>query len=309
MSDKPYYSVVVPMYNEAGNAASLFKELHAEMKKLKKPFEIIFVDDASTDETVNELKACKPLTIIQLRQNAGQSAAMDAGIKHAVGTVLITMDGDGQDDPSYIPALLAEMKKGYDVVCAWRHHRKDSLGKRFISSGWKYLRAMLVDDVVHDAGTQFRVYKRSVFEGVDLFGELHRFIPALLNWRGYSITEVKVNHRPRIHGITKYSWTKVFKGFSDMIYMWFWHKYSARPVHLFGTAGLISTGIGFFLLAILAYVRLLHGYYLSDKIWPLVGFFFVMIGIQMFMTGVLAANLVRMDSAAKYYVDDIVYQS
>lgn len=306
MSDKPYYSVVVPMYNEQGNAGPLYDELNAQMHLLGKPFEIIIVDDASTDGTVEELSAKSPLTLVRMRKNAGQSSAMDAGIKQAKGTILITMDGDGQDDPSYIPVLLEEMEKGYDVVCAWRHKRKDSFGKRFVSGGWKYLRSKFVDDVVHDAGTQFRVYWRSVFDDLDLYGEMHRFIPALLNWRGYKISEVKVNHRPRVHGVTKYSWTKIFKGFSDMLYMWFWHKYNTRPVHLFGSVGIMSMTIGLVILLFMAYLRLFEGYQLSDKIWPLVGFFFVIIGIQMFVTGVLAASLLRIDSTKKYYVGEVL---
>jgi glycosyltransferase involved in cell wall biosynthesis len=306
MSDAPYFSVVVPMYNEKGNAGPLYEELRAEMKKLGKPFEVIIVDDASTDGTADELADKSPLIYIRMRKNAGQSSALDAGIKHAKGKILITMDGDGQDDPSYIPALLEEMHRGYDVVCAWRHKRQDSFGKRLVSGGWKYLRSYLVDDVVHDAGTQFRVYDRSVFDDLELYGELHRFIPALLNWRGYKIGEVKVNHRPRIHGITKYSWTKIFKGFSDMLYMWFWHKYDTRPVHLFGTVGIISMGTGMLILLFMGYLRLFQGYQLSNKIWPLVGFFFVMIGIQMFATGVLAASLVRIDTSRKYYIAEVI---
>ncbi len=305
-TQKPYYSVVLPVYNEKGNLAPLYDEITKEMKKLGKSYEMIFVDDASYDDSVEELKSKSPVTIIQFRRNAGQSAALDAGIKHAQGTILITMDSDGQDDPAHIPDLLKKLDDGYDVVCAWRHKRKDSFFKRFISGGWKYLRAMLINDVVHDAGTQFRVYKREVFDGVDLYGELHRFIPALLTWRGFRVGELKVNHRPRVHGVTKYSWTKVFRGFSDMLYMWFWHKYSTRPVHLFGTLGLLSMMMGTFILLIMAYLRLFEAYQLSNKIWPLVGFFFLMIGVQFFATGVIAANQVRMDKEPRYFIRTVI---
>jgi glycosyltransferase involved in cell wall biosynthesis len=301
------YSVVVTVFNEKGNAAPLYDEIAAELKTLGGSHEIIFVDDASTDGTLNELSG-KPLTIIRMRRNAGQSSAMDAGIKQATGDILITMDGDGQDDPANIPLLLAELDKGYDVVCAWRHKRKDAFLKKFVSGVWKYLREMFVDDVVHDAGTQFRVYKREVFDDFNLYGELHRFIPALLHWRGFRISEVKVNHRPRVHGVTKYSWTKIFKGFSDMLYMWFWHKYDTRPVHLFGSLGMLSMGSGIVILLYMAYLRLFQGYQLSNKIWPLVGFFFIMIGIQMFVTGVIAASLVRIDHSKKYYIAEVIEQ-
>lgn len=303
---KPTYSVVVPVYNEAGNAGPLYEEIKAELETLGKSHEIIFVNDASADGTLQELVAKKPITIISLRKNAGQSAAMDAGIKQASGSIIITMDGDGQDDPAHIKDLLDKLDEGYDVVCAWRHKRRDSGFKRFISAGWRYLRNYLVDDGVHDAGTQFRVYKREVFEDFDLYGERHRFIPALMKWRGFRVAEVKVNHRPRVHGHTKYSWTKIFKGFSDMLYMWFLHKYSTRPVHLFGSLGLISAGIGVLILLALVYLRLFHEYYLSERIWPLVGFFFLLIGVQLFVTGVLAANLLEMSPKKKYFVGEII---
>lgn len=179
------YSVVVPVHNEQGNAGALYDEIKSVMDSLKDTYEIIFVDDASTDDTSQELLSKKPITVIKFRRNAGQSSAMDAGIKHATGDILITMDGDGQDDPAYIPSLLKKMDEGYEVVCAWRQKRKDVTYKRLYSWLWRYLRSQLIDDVVHDAGTQFRVYKRDVFDGINLYGELHRFIPALLHWRGY----------------------------------------------------------------------------------------------------------------------------
>lgn len=299
------YSVVVPVHNEQGNAGALYDEIKSVMDSLKDTYEIIFVDDASTDDTSQELLSKKPITVIKFRRNAGQSSAMDAGIKHATGDILITMDGDGQDDPAYIPSLLKKMDEGYEVVCAWRQKRKDVTYKRLYSWLWRYLRSQLIDDVVHDAGTQFRVYKRDVFDGINLYGELHRFIPALLHWRGYKISEVKVQHRSRKHGTSNYDWRKGFKGLSDMLYMWFWNKYSTRPVHLFGTLGLLSMMTGFGILGFMAYLRLFRAYQLSDKIWPLVGFFFVMIGVQFFATGVIAASMTRIDQSPKYYIESV----
>lgn len=307
MSDKhPHYSVVIPFYNEEGNITPLFQELLGVMQALEKPFEIICVDDASKDGTFEELRNLSPVTVIRMRVNAGQSSALDAGIKQAQGDILITMDGDGQDDPQNIPAMLSLLSDGYDTVCAWRQGRKDSFFIRFISAGWKYLRRYLVDDGVHDAGTQFRVYKREVFTDLDLYGELHRFIPALLKWRGFKVTEMKVNHRQRQYGQSKYRWTKVFKGFSDVIYMWFLHKYANRPAHLFGSLGIISMCIGAIIVIVMAYMRIVYGYQLSDKIWPLVGFSFFVIGIQMLTTGVIASNMLRMDSSRKYFIAEII---
>lgn len=306
-NQKLRYSVVVPMFNEEGNAGPLFDEIKAVMDSLKGGYEIIIVDDASRDGTYEELKTRKPLRIVRMRRNSGQSSAMDAGIKRATGEILITMDGDGQDDPKNIPLLLKKLHDDdLDVVCAWRHKRKDSEMKRFLSWGWRELRSVLIEDGVHDAGTQFRVYKREVFDGIDLYGEMHRFIPALLKWRGYKIDEVRVNHRPRIHGSSKYNWKRPIKGFADLLYMWMWRKYHTRPLHLFGSLGIFSVMFGFLILLALAYLRLFEGYYLSNKIWPLVGFFFVMIGLQMFATGIIAAHLLELSDKPKYYVRDEV---
>ncbi|KXK11081.1 MAG: Undecaprenyl-phosphate 4-deoxy-4-formamido-L-arabinose transferase [Microgenomates bacterium OLB23] len=308
MKNKPTYSVVIPVCNEEHNAGTLYDEVKHEMEKLGAPHEIIFVDDGSRDGTVQELLAKSPITLIQLRKNSGQSSALDAGIKHATGEILITMDGDGQDDPQNIGALIAKLHEGYDVVCAWRHKRKDSLSKRFLSWGWRKLRAKFIVDGIHDAGTQFRVYKREVFDDLDLYGEMHRFIPALLLWQGFTITEVKVTHRDRVHGVSKYTWKRPLKGFADLMYMWFLRKYSSRPQQIFGTAGLLSITFGFFILGAMAYLRLFHGYYLSDKIWPLVGFFFLLAGLQLFSTGVIAASLVAASPAKKYFVKKITTQ-
>lgn len=307
-SSVPSYSVIVPVYNEEKNVARLHKEIEDAMASLKKPYEIIFVDDASKDNTCDELKKLTPITIIQLRRNSGQSAALDAGIKQARGEVLITMDGDGQNDPADIPNLIShlESNQNIDVVCGWRKNRKDSFEKRFVSGVAAHLRKFLVNDGVHDAGCTFRVYKKECFEDLDLYGELHRMIPALLRWRGFHITELSVNHREREYGVSKYNWSRILKGFLDMLYIWFWRKYAHRPLHLFGGIGVFSTLFGVSLLFFLSYKRLFEGYSLSDKIWPLIGFFSVVLGIQLVMTGMLANYLTEMKKEKRYVVKRII---
>jgi len=189
MNKKIKYSVVVPVYNEEDNVTNLFGEILREMKKLGDGFEIIFVNDASSDNTLEKLKNLSPVVIVDLRKNSGQSSAMDAGIKQVKGEVLITMDGDGQNDPVDIPALLDKMNEGFDVVCGWRYKRKDTLEKKLVSKGAKFFRKFLVDDGVHDSGCSLRVYKKECFDDLDLCGEMHRMIPALMRWRGFRITE------------------------------------------------------------------------------------------------------------------------
>jgi len=288
---KPYYSFIIPVFNEEKNVAPLHKEIIAVAKKLKKPFEIIFVNDGSNDATLKILKTLSPVKIINFRKNFGQSAALDAGIKHSQGEILITLDGDGQNDPADVPKMLEKLNKGYDVVCGWRYHRQDPFSKRFISDGAKFLRKFLVNDGVHDSGCTLRVYKRECFDHLDLYGEMHRMIPALLRWNGFRITEIKVNHRRRKSGRTKYSWKRTFKGFLDMLDIWFWRKYKGRPLHLFGSAGLFFIFFSVLLGTYLAIKRLFFGYGLSNKIWPLIAVTGFITGIQLLVFGLLA-NLI-----------------
>lgn len=286
--DLPYYSVVVPVFNEQDNVASLHKEILAQMKSLKKSFEIIFVNDGSIDNTLNELIKLKPIKIIDLRKNSGQSAALDAGIKQAKGEIIITMDGDGQNDPADIPNLLKKLDEGFDVVCGWRYKRKDDLTKRFVSHCARILRGFLVSDGVHDSGCTLRVCKKECFEDLDLYGEMHRMIPSLLKWRGFRISEIKVNHRPRTKGKTKYNWKRTVKGFVDMLEIWFWRKYETRPLHLFGASGIALIGLSSLFTLYLAIRRLFFDYSLSDKIWPLVAITGLITGIQLLIFGLLA---------------------
>ncbi len=297
---KPYFSFIVPVFNEQDNIAPLHKEIVKTAKKLKKPYEVIFIDDGSSDKTLENLKKLSPVKILVFRKNSGQSAALDAGIKAAQGEILITLDGDGQNDPADIPQMVAELN-GFDVVCGWRHKRKDPPAKRFISSGARFFRSFLVADKVHDAGCTLRVYKRECFSGLDLYGEMHRMIPALLAWNGFRLTEIKVNHRSRKMGKTKYSWQRIFKGFLDMLDVWFWRKYQARPLHLFGGAGLFLIGASSLFGLYLAIRRIFFEYSLSDKIWPLVAITGFITGIQLLIFGLLANLIIKTEQKHDFY--------
>jgi len=218
-------SVVVPVFNEEGNVVPLHEEILEAVRKTGLNFEVIFVDDGSTDRTLFELKQIRPVKVVVLQSRYGQSCALDAGIKNARGDILVTLDGDGQNDPAAIPALLEKLDKGYDAVCGWRTKRMDPFGKRFVAKGARFLRKILVDDGIHDAGCTLRAYRRKCFAGMDLYGGLHRMIPGLLKWRRFKITEIPLNHRSRLCGFTKYNWTRIFHGFSDMIYIWLWRNH------------------------------------------------------------------------------------
>ena len=222
-------SVVVPVFNETGNIAPLHKEIMEAVSKTGLSAEIIIVDDASTDNTLFELKQLKWVKVICLMRHYGQSCALDAGIKNARGDIIVTLDGDGQNDPAAIPSLLVKLNEGYDAVCGWRIKRMDSLGKRFVARGAGVLLRILFDNRVHDAGCTLRICRRQCFEGMDLYDGLHRMIPALLKWQGFKITEIPVNHRRRLYGRTKYNWTRIIQGFMSMVCVWFWRIFLRHP--------------------------------------------------------------------------------
>lgn len=291
--NQPYLSIIVPLYNEEGNVRELHRRIHEAVQKIGRSFEIIFIDDGSTDKTSEEVRNLSPLKLITFRKNFGQTAAFDAGIKSATGEVIITLDGDLQNDPADIPLLLEKIDAGYDVVSGWRFQRKDSLMKRFFSRGANLLRAILVKDGIHDSGCSLKAYRRECFNDLDLFGEMHRFIPALLALDGFRVAEVKVSHHPRIHGVTKYNWKRAIKGFVDMLFIWFWRKYSYRAIHLFGGTGLLLGFGGSGILVWMFIDKILYGASLSERIWPLVGTLLILVGVQLFIFGILIDVVVK----------------
>lgn len=291
--NKPYLSIVVPLFNEEGNVRELHRKIYEAAQKIGRPFEIIFVDDGSRDGTLEAAKGLSPLRLIAFRKNFGQTAAFDAGFKTAKGEIIITLDGDLQNDPADIPLLLHKMDEGYDIVSGWRVKRRDSIGKIIFSRVANLLRKVLIHDNIHDSGCSLKAYKRECFRDVDLFGEMHRFIPAILELEGYRVGEVKVSHHPRVHGVTKYNWKRGVKGFVDMISIWFWRKYSNRPLHLFGGVGVFLFVTGNLILFWMLVEKVVFHNSISERMWPLVGIFFVLIGVQLFIAGLLADMVVR----------------
>ncbi len=293
MDEKPYLSVVVPLFNEEGNVKELHRRIAESLRKIGRSFEIIFVDDGSRDKTLAMCQGLSPLRLIVFRKNFGQTAAFDAGIKAAIGEIVITIDGDLQNDPDDIPLLLAKLDEGFDVVSGWRFKRRDSFMKRFFSRGANILRKVLLHDRIHDSGCSLKAYRRNCFQNVDLFGEMHRFIPALLQLEGFRVSEVKVSHFPRVHGVTKYNWKRAVKGFVDMIAIWFWRNYSYRPLHLFGGAGMALLVIGSGILLWMLVEKVVLHASIGDRLWPLVGIFCLLMGVQLFVAGLLADIIVR----------------
>lgn len=282
-------SVVVPVFNEEGNVRELHKEILEACKKENYNFEIIFVDDGSKDKTPEICKELKPLKYIRMRKNFGQTAAMDAGIKAAQYDYIVTMDGDRQNDPADIPKLVNYLEENdLDIVSGWRKNRKDTVMKKFTSRVANFLRGIIVKDNIHDSGCSLKIYKKECFDHINLYGEMHRFIPALLRIKGFEVGEVVVNHRPRTAGVTKYNWKRTIKGFVDMILLWFWSKYAVRPLHILGAGGMVSIFLGV-VCAIWSIVLFALGYKMSNNIMPpLLTVFFIIVGLLMFIFGLMS---------------------
>lgn len=307
---KPNISVIVPLYNEEGNVEELHKKIVAACEKLERSFEIVFIDDGSTDKTNEICRSLSPLKLIVQRKWFGQTAAMDAGIKNSTGEIIVTMDGDLQNDPADIQSLLNKINEGYDVVSGWRKYRKDKFLKHFNSRLANIMRKFLINDGIHDSGCSLKAYKRECFDDVDLFGEMHRFIPALLKIQGFTVTEVVVSHHPRKHGETKYNWKRGVKGFVDMISIWFWKKYANRPLHLFGAGGMFVFVLGVLLSIAISIARFFYNIPMSNKIWPLIAVFLILMGIQLFVFGLLAdittKNYYKTQGKMNYRIKEII---
>lgn len=286
-------SVVVPVYNEEGNIEALHREIKEVCEANRYEYEIIFVDDGSKDRTSKLAEGLKPLKYIRMRKNFGQTAAMDAGIHAAKYEYIVTMDGDRQNDPADIPRLIAYLEENQlDVVSGWRKDRKDTVMKKFVSRVANFLRGLIVKDNIHDSGCSLKIYQKECFEYVRLYGEMHRFIPALLKIKGFEVGEIPVNHRPRTEGVTKYNWKRSVKGFVDMISVWFWNKYAVRPVHLLGTWGLIFLFFGV-LFGGWSVVLFFLGQNMSNTMQPFLCIFFVICGLLMFILGLMSDIILK----------------
>lgn len=282
-----FVSVVVPLYNEADNILDLHRELTASLERLGRPFEILLVDDGSRDGTtqaVLDLEARDPrVRAIVLRRNFGQTAAFSAGFDHARGEVVVTSDGDLQNDPADIPALVAKLDEGYDLVCGWRQRRQDTLSKRLPSFFANRLISWATGVRLHDYGCSLKAMRVEVVRGIRLYGEMHRFIPAVASWMGVRVAEVPVNHRPRTRGTSKYGLGRTVRVLLDLFTVKFLLAYGTRPAHLFGLMGLAFSGLGAGILAYLAFIRLFLDTAIGGR--PL-----LLLGALLFLTGVILVN-------------------
>ena len=294
----PQLSIVVPLYNEVENVRALYDELVAELQKLGKSYEILFVDDGSTDGTSKlllYLAAQNPsLILVRFRRNYGQTAALSAGIERARGEVIIPMDGDLQNDPADIGKLLAKMGEGFECVSGWRRHRQDkAVTRRFPSQVANWLISKVSGIQLHDYGCTLKAYRRDVIEGVRLYGEMHRFIPVYAAWQGAHVTEIEVHHRARRFGVSKYGLNRIFKVMLDLLLVRFLFQYMSKPIYVFGGFGLIAIFGSFLAAATAVVLKLTHIRDLVATPLPLFAALLFLTGFLSTLMGLLAELMIR----------------
>src|SRR5918994_495483 len=294
----PELSIVIPVLNESPNIKQLYDELTTTLVRGGRSYEIIVIDDGSTDDTFEQLAALQSrdphLRVIRFRRNFGQTAAFAAGIAHARGRLIVTADGDLQNDPRDIPAMVALVEQGNDIVCGWRKDRKDTFVTRRVPS-------MLANKLIswatgvelHDYGCSLKVFRTEVVKPLRLYGEMHRFIPAIASQMGVRIAEMVVNHRPRRAGATKYGLGRTVRVLLDLATVKFLLSYSTRPLQIFGLLGLITGSVGGIITAYLAYIRLFTTQGIGDRPLLLLGVMLIFIGVQLLTFGLLAEVLAR----------------
>ena len=286
----PDVSVVVPVLDEEGSVRALAEQVAATLREIGKEYEIVFVDDGSSDgtsERVHEAHAADPrVKLVRLRRNFGKAAALCAGFEASSAPIVVTMDGDLQDEPSEIPRFLDKLGEGYDLVSGWKKHRKDPVNKRWPSKLFNWVTRRLAQVDLHDFNCGFKAYRREVLDQIAVYGELHRYIPVLASRRGFRVGELAVAHNPRRHGVSKYGWDRYYKGLLDLITVLFITKYTRRPLHLFGAIGLVCFGSGFTINAYLA-ILWARGASLSNRPLLLLGILLMLVGIQVLTTGLI----------------------
>jgi glycosyltransferase involved in cell wall biosynthesis len=296
-SARPAVSVVIPIFNERDNLEDLHRELTAALEGMGRPYEIILVDDGSTDGSRARLAEIESrdrrVRVLALRRNFGQTAAFSAGFDHALGEVVVTSDGDLQNDPADIPRLLARLDEGFDMVCGWRRRRQDPASKRVPSWFANRIISWATGVHLHDYGCSLKAMRSDVVRGLRLYGEMHRFIPAVASWMGVTLSELEVNHRPRRRGTSKYGLGRTVRVLLDLFTVKFLLAYGTRPAHLFGGVGLLLGGTGVGVLAYLTFIKFIQGEAIWGRPLLLLGILLFLTGLILVCVGLLAELLVR----------------
>ena len=291
-------SVIIPIYNEAENITPLYEELKGVLRTIEHEHEIIFVDDGSSDASLDLLKKIQQqdneVVVVSFRRNFGQTAAMSAGFDYAAGDVIVTMDGDMQNDPHDIPMFLQKMEEGYELVSGWRHDRQDPFLNRKLPSMIANKIISVVTGVhLHDYGCTLKTFRKEITRGIRLYGEMHRFIPAIASGVGGRITEIKANHRPRRFGTSKYGISRTLRVVLDLMTVKFLLSYATRPIHVFGTLGLVSGGTGFLIALVMTIQRMFFEISMANRPLLLLAILLILMGMQFIYMGLLGELQVR----------------
>ncbi|MBK8983436.1 MAG: glycosyltransferase family 2 protein [Ignavibacteria bacterium] len=294
-------SVVIPLYNEEESLQELSDSLKSTFENLKCNYEVIFIDDGSTDKSFQKIKDINRRNnnfhCIKFRRNYGKSAALAKGFKAAKGNIIITMDADLQDDPSEIPELIKVLNSGYDLVSGWKKVRYDPFIKKHTSKIFNYFTSKLSGIRLHDFNCGLKAYKRDVVKSIRIYGEMHRYIPALAHLSGFKVTEKPVKHHARKYGVTKFGASRFVNGFLDLLTVSFTNKYMKRPLHFFGSMGILISAAGFLISMYLVILKIMEGKPLSDRPLFLVGIFMMVVGIQFLSLGLIAEMITKSNNS------------
>ncbi len=298
-------SIVIPLFNEEESLNPLTNEIRKALKQLEMGFEVIFVDDGSTDGSLKIVKdICrqdKRFKYVSFRKNYGKSAALQTGFKHVTGDVVVTMDADLQDDPNEIPNLLKKLNEGFDLVSGWKKKRHDPFIKKQSSKFFNFVTRLMSGIKLHDFNCGLKAYRREVTDNIKVYGELHRYMPVLADWEGFSVAEIVVTHHPRRYGKTKFGISRFFKGFIDLITVIFSTRYIKRPMHFFGFFGALSFIIGLIVNAYLT-IDWIRGKPLSNRPMLFLGMLLIIVGVQLFSVGLLGEMLVKSSLHDEEYI-------
>jgi len=284
-------SVVVPLLNEEESLEPLLAEVTAALDVCDDEFEVVFVDDGSTDGSMRVLSRLHDehanVVVVQLRRNFGKATALQAAFLEARGDVIVTIDADLQDDPAEIPQLLAKLDEGFDLVSGWKTRRNDPFFRRFFSKIFNWATGAVSGVHLHDVNCGLKAYRAEVLQGMRIYGELHRFIPVLAAYRGFRVAEIPVNHRARQHGRSRYGPERYLRGFFDLLSVTFMGRYRHRPLHLFGGLGLLMGAVGFIFLLYLTMLKL-WGYGIGQRPLLTLGVLLIVVGIQLVSLGLIS---------------------
>lgn len=288
-------TIVIPVYNEEESIPSLYTEIKSSLKNFPE-HEIIFINDGSKDTSIHKISTLvdndSTVTLIDLYSNLGKADALNEGFKAAKGEIIISMDADLQDDPAEIPNLVDKINEGWDLVSGWKVDRKDPITKRWPSKLFNAIMRYVTNVKIHDFNCGLKAYKNKVVKALDLYGGMHRYTPALAAQKGFSITEIPVNHRPRKFGITKYGGSRIFHGFYDLLTVMFLGKYLSRPLHFFGTIGLILLSLGFVINVYLT-VGWFNGVWIGNRPIFFLGILLLIVGVQFFSMGLIGELITK----------------